>query len=87
MRDTDVAYKLMMYGDERIEDETLYFDRLAPAVMTVELQCTDDTNSWSFEDGNAQLIDYNSGHGVVINKITTVDRNNVSDEIHRERVL
>ena len=86
MRDPEVVYKLHMYGGDRIEDKELYFERLEPAVGTVEMTCTDDTNWWEFDDENARLIDYNNGDAV-INKIYTVHREDVDQEIHPETVF
>ena len=77
----NTVYKLEIYGDERIEDETLYFNHFGDAVTTVEWNRSDDCDSWKFDESGARLVDYNNGCAV-INKITKIGRKIVNEEIY-----
>lgn len=82
----DTAYKLLIYGDERIQDETRHFETLEAATASVEGRRSDDADGWEMQDGSIRLIDYNNGCAV-INKIQIVDKDSVDGEILKESVF
>lgn len=81
-RDLTMAYRLEIYGDDRIEDETLYFHHLADAVASVEGRVSDDHDGWRFGDTSLRLVDGNHGGGAVIHKIAPVaDTDALEDDV------